>query len=101
MKSFRQVFLPVLVSIGEELEQHAAQLLGTVASPDGLERSTFLAGYLETMLHRCLNEGWAQLNGQAGAAATRELRRAVRALAVEAYRNAATAAAKEETEVES
>ena len=101
LKTFRQVFQPVLVSIGEELEQYAAQLLGTDANPDGFERSTFLAGYLETMLHRYLNEGWSQLNGQTDAASTRELRRAVRALAVEAYRNAATSAAKKETEVES
>lgn len=99
MKGFRQVFLPVLVSIGEELETHAAQLLGTVANPDGLEGSRFLTGYLETMLHRSQNEGWASANGHGDVICERELRRAVRALAVEAYRNAATGAAKELTEV--
>jgi HK97 family phage portal protein len=98
LQAFRRVFLPVLVSIGEELEQHAAQLLGAAPSPDGLETSRFLSGYLETMQHRSQNESWASSNGQADAICARELRRAVRALAVEAYRNVATAAAKEETQ---
>lgn len=100
IKGFRQVFLPVLVSIGEEFEQHAAQLLGTAADPDGLENSRFLAGYLETMLHRAQNESWATANGHSDQICSRELKRAVRAIAVEAYRNAATAAAKKETEPE-
>lgn len=100
LKAFRQVFLPVLVSIGEELERHAAALFGAAPSPDGLESSRFLAGYLETMLHRSRNENWAQSNGNGDVIAQRELVRAVRALAVEAYRTAAIAAAKDETEVE-
>lgn len=99
--TFRQVFLPVLVSIGEELEQYAAQLLGTAASADGLESSRFLAGYLDTMFHRFGSESWPSANGSAHEICTRELSRAIRALAIEAYRNAATAAAKSETEVES
>ncbi|HEY3972331.1 MAG TPA: phage portal protein [Candidatus Sulfotelmatobacter sp.] len=99
--TFRQVFLPVLVSIGEELEQYAAQILGTVTSPDGLESSRFLAGYLGTMFHRFEGESWASANGSAHEICVRELSRAIRALAIEAYRNAATAAAKLETEVES
>ena len=99
--TFRQVFLPVLVSIGEELEQYAAQILGTVTSPDGLESSRFLAGYLGTMFHRFEGESWTSANGSAHEICARELNRAIRALAIEAYRNAATAAAKLETEVES
>lgn len=98
LKSFRQAFLPVLVSIGEELERHAAQLLGTATNPDGFESSRFLSGYLETMHHRAQNEAWSQLNGDRAAVCLRELRRAVRALAVEGYRNAATFAAKRDTE---
>jgi HK97 family phage portal protein len=101
---FRRIFLPVLVSIGEELETHAAELFGAAASPDGLEDSRFLAGYLETMQHRARNEKWAgsdgeRANGHGDEIAQRELGRAVRALAVEAWRSAATAAAKEGTEV--
>ncbi len=99
LAAFRQVFLPVLASIGEELERHAAEIYGADLSPDALSSSSFLAGYLETMLHRARNEKWAQANGNAEAIVQRELGRAVRALAVEAYRSAATAAAKQETEV--
>jgi HK97 family phage portal protein len=98
LAAFRQVFLPVLASIGEEFERHAAQIFSP-ESADTLSCSSFLAGYLETMLHRCRNEKWAGANGNADTIAHRELVRAVRALAVEAWRNAATAAAKEETEV--
>jgi HK97 family phage portal protein len=100
LKAFRQVFLPVLVSIGEELEHHATARFQAAPAPDGIEGSRFLASYLETMQHRSQNESWATANGNSDAIAERELVRAIRALAVEAYRNAATAAAKQETEVE-
>ncbi len=99
LKTFRQIFLPVLVSIGEELERYAAQILNADTPPDGIESSRFLAGYLETMLHRAQNEGWASANGDGDVICARELRRAVKSLAVEAYRSVATAAAKHETEV--
>jgi HK97 family phage portal protein len=99
LAAFRQVFLPVLVSIGEELERYAAQMFPAELSPEALSSSSFLAGYLETMLHRARNEKWATANGNTDAIAQKELLRAVRALAVEAWRNAATAAAKQETEV--
>jgi hypothetical protein len=101
LAAFRLIFQPVLASIGEELERHAAQMFSADLSPDALSSSSFLAGYTETMLHRARNEKWANANGNADAISQRELVRAVRALAVEAYRNVATAAAKEETEVES
>lgn len=99
LADFRRVFLPVLVSIGEEFERHAAEMFDADPNPDGLESSRFLTGYLETMQHRSRNESWASANGSADAIAQRELARAVRALAVEAWRNAATAAAKDQTEV--
>jgi len=98
LKTFRRVFLPVLVSLGEELERHAAEMYGAAPNSDGLEASRFLAGYLETMLHRSQQDKWAKANGNSDAIAQRELVRAIRALAVETYRNAATLAAKEETE---
>jgi HK97 family phage portal protein len=98
LAAFRQVFEPVLVSLGDELERYAAQMCEADASPDALEGSKFLAGYLETMFHRFSSEGWAAANGRSQSICDRELLRAVRALAVEAYRNAATAAAKQETE---
>jgi HK97 family phage portal protein len=100
LKTFRQVFMPVLVSIGEELERHAAAMFDADPNPDGLESSRFLTGYLETMQHRSRNESWGTANGSADAIAQRELVRAVRALAVEAYRTAATSAAKEEIDIE-
>jgi HK97 family phage portal protein len=100
LKTFRQIITPVLVSIGEELERNAAQLLGTVPNPDGFEASRFLSGYLETMHHRAQNEGWSVANGDRAAICDRELRRAVKALCVEAYRHAATFMAKSETDPE-
>ncbi len=100
LKTFRQVFMPVLVSIGEELDLRAAEMFGAAPTPDGLESSRFLAGYLETMFHRFEGEAWANANGRAKEICGRELMRAIRALAIETYRNAATAAAKEETQIE-
>lgn len=99
-KTFRQIFMPVLVSIGEELERNAAQFLGAAANPDGFEGSRFLSGYLETMHHRAQNESWSTANGARAAICARELRRAVKSLCVEAYRNVATSAAKAESESE-
>jgi HK97 family phage portal protein len=96
---FRQTFMPVLVSLAEELERHAAALFDAEPSPDALETSKFLAGYLGTMFHRFEIEAWPSANGSAEKICNRELNRAVRALAIEAYRNAATSAAKQETEI--
>jgi HK97 family phage portal protein len=101
LEGFRRVFSPVLVSIGEELDLRAAEIFGAAASPDGLESSRFLAGYLGTMFHRFESERWPAANGSGPEICDRELLRAIRALAIESYRNAATAAAKIETEVES
>jgi hypothetical protein len=99
LTKFRQVFMPVLVSLAEELERHAAALFNAEPSPDALDSSKFIAGYLGTMFHRFQTEAWAQANGSADQVCHRELTRAVRALAIESYRNAATLAAKEETEI--
>jgi HK97 family phage portal protein len=98
--TFRKIFLPVLTSIGEELERHAAELLHTEPAGDTFVFSKFMVGYVETMHHRSQNEAWASANGELQAICQRELLRAVRAIAVEAYRSAATAAAKKETETE-
>jgi hypothetical protein len=100
LKDFRQVFLPVLMAIGEELERQAGELMHSEASPEPLENSRFLTGYIETMHHRAQNESWSTANGNSDTICVRELRRAVRSLAVEAYRNVATAAAKQHTEGE-
>ena len=98
LTTFRQVLMPVLVSLAEELERHTAAIFNAAPSPDALDSSKFLGGYLGTMFHRFETEKWAQANGSADQICVRELNRAVRALAVESYRNAATIAAKEETE---
>jgi HK97 family phage portal protein len=99
LATFRQVFSPVLVSLAEELEHHSAALYGAEATPDGIEGSKFLTGYLGTMFHRFQTEGWPQANGSSEQICQRELTRAVRALAVEAFRNSATLAAKQQTEL--
>ena len=52
------------------------------------------------MFHRFEAEKWPSANGSSKQICDRELGRAIRALAIEAYRNAATAVAKEETEIE-
>lgn len=101
LRAFRQAFLPVLVSIGEELDLRAAEMFDADPTTDGVESSRFLTGYLETMFHRFEGDAWSKANGNAQAICDRELLRAIRAFAVEAYRNAATLAAKQETEVES
>jgi HK97 family phage portal protein len=96
---FQRTFLPLLTSIGEEFEQLAAAQFNAEPDPDGLESSSFLAEYLRTMHHRYKNEAWRSANGRGAEICDRELQRAVRSLAVEIYRNAATRRAKEETEV--
>jgi phage portal protein BeeE len=96
---FQRTFLPVFTSIGEELEQLATQQFEADTDPDGFESSSFLAEYLRTMHHRFTNEAWRSANGRAQEICDRELHRAIRAIAVEVYRNAATCKAKEQTEV--
>lgn len=95
--AFRRIFMPILASVGEELERHAAELLDAEPAGDFMN-SRFMAGYIETMHHRSQNEAWATANGELQTICQRELLRAVRAIAVEAYRSAATAAAKKATE---
>lgn len=96
--TFRKIYKPVLVSIGEQLDHYAAAIYGTAASSEGFEESRFLTGYVATMFHRFEGEKWQSTNADIYDC---ELKRAIRALAIEAYRNAATAVAKIETEVES
>jgi phage portal protein BeeE len=96
---FKRTFLPVLTTIGEEIEQLAAQQFNADPDPDGSESSTFLAEYLRSMHHRAGNENWHSANGHSKEICERELARAIRALAVEGYRSAATRVAKQETEV--
>jgi hypothetical protein len=98
--SFRRAFLPVLLSIGEDLERLAAVQLNADPSPDALESSSFLAGYIDSMRDRAKKEQWCSANGRADEICARELRRAARALAIEVYREVATRQAKEETEEE-
>jgi HK97 family phage portal protein len=101
MPAFRRAFLPVLMTIGEDLEQYAAQQLGADASPDALETSKFLADYLQGMHERSQREQWSSANGHSREICDRELARTIRALTVEIYREAATRRAKQITEVES
>lgn len=97
--AFKRAFMPVLASMGEDVEQLAAQQFNAAPNPEGLESSTFLAEYLESMRDRSRKEQWNSANGHTGQICDRELKRAIRALTIEVYRQAATRAAKEETEV--
>jgi len=98
-EAFKRAFMPVLLSIGEDLEQLAAQQFNAESNPDGLEHSRFLADYLNSMRDRSKKEQWSSANGHGNEICDRELKRAIRALAIEVYREVATRAAKEETEV--
>src|SRR5579864_944769 len=98
-EAFKRAFMPVLLSIGEELEQLAAQQFNAESNPDGLEHSRFLADYLNSMRDRSKKEQWSSANGHGNEICDHELKRAIRALAIEVYREVATRAAKEETEV--
>lgn len=93
--AFQRAFLPVLMSIGEGLEQFAAQEFNADANPDGFERSSFLAEYVKGMYHRFNKESWATANGKSDSICQRELDRAVKALAIEVYREVGTRAAKQ------
>lgn len=96
--TFQRAFLPVLLSIGEGLEQFAAQHFDAEANPDGFERSSFLAEYTKGMYHRFKAESWPTANGNSEAICQRELSRAVKYLTVEVYRDVAARAAKQELE---
>ncbi len=99
LPAFQRAFLPVLLSLGEGLEQLATQQFHVDPDPNGLERSSFLAEYLKTMHHRYKTGAWSQANGRAGEICDRELERAVKALMVETYRQAATRTAMAESEI--
>jgi HK97 family phage portal protein len=99
--AFRRAFMPVLMTIGEDVEQFAAKQFGADASPDALENSKFLADYLQGMHERSRREQWASANGHSAEISDRELARAIRALTVEIYREVATRRAKQITEVHS
>ena len=87
------------MSIGEALEQPAAMQLNADPDPNGLEGSSFLADYLKTMHHRYQNGGWSQANGRGAEICDRELARAIKALTIETYRQAATRAAMAASEI--
>lgn len=99
--AFKRTFAPVLISIGVQLQEFAEQSFD--AEPSGnefFEDSRFLTGYLSTMFHRYQSESWPAANGSAKEICKRELQRAIRAFAIEAFRAVGTAAAKLHTEVE-
>lgn len=98
LMAFQRTFMPVLLSIGEDLDRIAAATFEADPDPDGLERSRFLAEYLKTMHHRYGNERWGHANGNSDAISATELRRAAQAIAGEVYRNAAMRHARTITE---
>lgn len=97
--TFQRAFLPILLSIGEALEQPAATQFNADPNPNGLEGSSFLADYLKTMHHRYQSGGWSQANGRGAEICDRELARAIKALTIETYRQTATRAAMAVSEI--
>lgn len=89
---FRRAFLPVFLTIGEQLHRIAADQAGLEATTAD-DLTGFLAEYIEVMRARA--EGWK--SEDADAAAERELLRAVKAIAVEVYRAVGTQRAKAST----
>lgn len=89
---FRRAFLPVLLSIGEELQRLAAEDLEIESQGLLIEEGRFLDDYLESMRSR-VGE-WQAANGHGEQVAERELKRAVKAISVEIYRSLATLRAK-------
>ncbi len=92
---FRRTFLPVFLTIGEELDQLASEEFGSETSSD-LEHSKFLTDYIDGMRSRF--EEWKASNGDRDRIAERELARAIRAISIEVYRSVATRKAKVLTE---
>jgi HK97 family phage portal protein len=99
LATFQRAFLPVLLSLCESVEQLAAQEFDTDTDPHGLERSSFLAEYVKSMHHRYRSEAWVNANGSSEAICRHELARAVKALTIEIYRDVATRAAKQQSEI--
>lgn len=99
LPAFRRAFMPVFLSLGEEIENLAAAEMNADPNLEALEQSRFLADYFATMQERSKTEGWSNANGHTNEICGRELGRAIRAISVEVYRNAGTRAAKKKTEV--
>jgi phage portal protein BeeE len=95
--ALQQAFLPVFLSVGEELEQLAAAEFNTESNPDELAGSKFLADYFAGM-HTRVDE-WKSANGNAEQVAQLELARAVKAISIEIYRSVATRRAKEQNKI--
>ncbi len=92
---FRRTFLPVFLTIGDELDQLASDEFGSEACSE-LEHSKFLTDYIDGMGSRF--EEWKSSNGDRDRVAERELARAIRAISIEVYRSVATRKAKVLTE---
>jgi HK97 family phage portal protein len=94
--AFKRAFLPIFQTIGDQLYIVAAhEGRGTV--PNGVEPVSlkFLADYIEAMRTRF--DEWKSANGNADEISEKELFRAVRAISIEVFRNAAVNRAKELT----
>jgi HK97 family phage portal protein len=86
--AFRRAFLPLLLSIGENLADMAATEFN--CEPPAIAESPFLADYIEGMRGRAA--AWRR---QDDTLADVELHRAIKALLIEVYREAGTSAAKQ------
>jgi HK97 family phage portal protein len=90
--AFRRAFLPVFLTIGEQLHRIAADEAHLEATTSD-DLTGFLAEYVEVMRARA--DGWKSEDPDA--AAERELLRAVKAIAVEVYQAVGTQRAKANT----
>ena len=92
-EAFRRAFMPLFLSLGDEFQR----LCGTESETAERDTFAFLSDYIDGMRKR-LPE-WLAANGNASQVAEKELARAIKAISIEVYRNAATAKAKQLTEV--
>ena len=102
LTSFQRAFLPVFLTMQDFADQEASAVLDVVAGPEDAadfeNGRSFLSEYLKTMHYRCQNDRWGAADAESRKKiAARELQRAVKALAVECYRAAATRKAKQES----
>lgn len=93
---FRRVFLPIFLTIGDDLYRLAADEAGVEVDPEALENSRFVLDYVDAMEKRA--DAWRKANGNGDEVARGELTRAVRALSIEIFRTVATARARQLTE---
>jgi HK97 family phage portal protein len=96
-RSVNAAFMPLFLSVGEQLETLAGDQFGVDLAENSISDSRFLRDYCDAIVQRA--SSWKGMASSAqDETALRELSRAVRAISIEVYRSLATAKAKAQTE---